>query len=46
MNKTFKTYEEAYNLYSDIVSSRDKDRKNASIVMTPDYQYMVCWMVA
>ena len=31
MKKTFKTYEEAYALYSDIVAGRDPDRKDASI---------------
>lgn len=31
MKKAFNTYEEAYQLYSDIISGRDPDRKNASI---------------
>lgn len=30
-HKTFSTYSDAYSLYSDIVSGRDPDRKNASI---------------
>lgn len=33
MYKSFKTYSEAYALYSDIVSNRDPDRKNASILL-------------
>lgn len=43
MSKSFKNYEEAYALYSDIVSNRDPDRKNASIVMNPQYEYVVVW---
>lgn len=33
MSKHFKTYSEAYALYSDIVSGRDPDRKHATIVI-------------
>lgn len=43
MSKTFKTYGEAYALYSDIVSGRDPDRKNPSIVMDPNWNFIVCW---
>lgn len=44
MKKVFNTYEEAYQLYSDIVSGREPDRKNASI----SYMYREtgdCWVV-
>ncbi len=43
MQKSFKNYEEAYKLYSDIVSDRDPDRKNPSIVMSPEREYLVVW---
>jgi hypothetical protein len=31
MKKSFKSYEDAYALYSEIVSGRDPDRKDATI---------------
>lgn len=31
MKKSFKTYEEAYALYAEIVAGRDPDRMNATI---------------
>ncbi len=42
-SKSFKDYWEAYKLYSDINSGRDTDRKDASIVMSPTYEYLVVW---
>ena len=33
MKKTFKTYAEAYELYSSILSGREPDRKNPTIFM-------------
>lgn len=45
MNKGFKTYAEAYQLYSDIVAGRDKDRKNATIIYVRGdyYEFYVYW---
>jgi len=52
MQKSFSDYDKAYELYSDIVSGRDKDRKNASIFFVPSSwhgtvkipaQYIVEW---
>ena len=49
MEKEFKYYEDAYALYSDIVSGREKDRKNASIFMREngagDEWFVVIWEV-
>lgn len=46
MSKSFKTYEEAYSLYSDILSGREKDKTNPSIFYVPDYMkpYLVKWL--
>lgn len=43
MTKKFKEYKEAYKLYNDICEGKDPDRKNASIVMTPEWEYLVVW---
>lgn len=47
MKKYFETYADAYELYADIVSGRDPDRKNASIFLNPSMQanalYVVQW---
>lgn len=46
--KRFSKYEEAHALYSDIVSGRDSDRKNASIMWMPsdttEGHFVVYWM--
>lgn len=51
MEKSFVEFSKAYDLYSDIVSGREKDRKNASIFLIPGSQdgtgrlpqYLVKW---
>ena len=47
MGKEYKYYEDAYTLYSDIVSGREKDKKNASIFIrsngSGDEWFVVIW---
>ena len=47
MEKEYKYYEDAYTLYSDIVSGREKDKKNASIFIrsngSGDEWFVVIW---
>jgi len=49
MEKEFKYYEDAYTLYSDIVSGREKDKKNASIFLRSngfgDEWFVVIWEI-
>jgi hypothetical protein len=43
MQKVCNTYDEAYQLYSDILSGRDPDREYPSIVMDKYDRFVVVW---